>query len=206
MTRQSAILPVVSALVVGCLLSGCAMFQYSVDKKDPATASTLTAQYDQQDLLNLAQQMCDSILANPFPPAGVDKPILVELGIQNRTEDHLDMRALADTLTTKLLDSKKIQLVDANTRDSLLKEQGYQIANCAPDAQVKIGKQLGAKYMLTGSLTQIDRESGREVRVSKKQDVYFQLTVKVTDLETGLVAASKQVDRLRRASKPIIGW
>ncbi len=50
------------------------------------------------------------------------------------------------------------------------------------------------------------RESGREVRVSRKQDVYYQLTVEVTDLETSLIAARTQKDRLRRASKPLIGW
>jgi uncharacterized protein (TIGR02722 family) len=193
-------------VVVISLMSGCAMFRISVDERDPTRKAGLTAEYDQQDLLSLAQSMSEAILANPFPPPEDKKPILIELGIQNRTQEHLDVKALADTLTTKLLDTGKIQLVDAARRDDLLKEQGYQLANCTPDTQVKIGKQLGAKYMLTGSITEIETKSGRQVRVSKQQDVYFQLTVKITDLETGLVRVSKQIDRMRRASKPIIGW
>ncbi len=60
--------------------------------------------------------------------------------------------------------------------------------------------------MLTGSLIEIGQESGREVRASKKEDVYFQLTVEITNLETGLIEVTKQRDRLRRASKPLIGW
>lgn len=197
---------VMFSIIALSLMNGCAMFRVSVDERDPAKKSGLTAEYDQQDLLSLAKSMSEAILATPFPPPSAGSPILVELGIQNRTEEHLDMKALADTLTTKLLDTGKVQLVDASTRDNLLKEQGYQIANCTPDTQVKIGKQLGAKYMLTGSLTEISTESGRQVRVSKQQDVYFQLTVKITDLETGLVKVSKQIDRMRRASKPLIGW
>jgi len=188
------------------LMSGCAAFRVSVDERDPSQKGGLTAEYDHQDLLSLAKSMSEAILSSSFPPAGEKTPILVELGIQNRTQDHLDMKALADTLTTKLLDSGKIQLVDSSTRDSLLREQGYQLANCTSETQTKIGKQLGAKYMLTGSITEIQSESGRQVRVSKQQDVYFQLTVKITDLETGLVKVSKQIDRLRRASKPLIGW
>ena len=60
--------------------------------------------------------------------------------------------------------------------------------------------------MITGSLVEIGNSSGKEVRVSKKQDVYYQLTVEITNLETGLIEVRKQRDRLRRASKPLIGW
>ena len=188
------------------LFSGCAAFRISVDERDPTQKAGLTGEYDQQDLLWLGKTMAEAIIGNPFPPSGDKTPILVELGIQNRTQEHLDTKALADTLTTKLLDTGKIQLVDSSARDSLLKEQGYQLANCTPETQTKIGKQLGAKYMMTGAITEIETKSGRQARVSKQQDVYFQLTVRITDLETGLVKVSKQIDRLRRASKPIIGW
>ena len=187
------------------LMSGCAAFRIAIDERDPSQKGGLTAEYDQQDLLQLGKSMSEAILGTPLA-AESKPPIIVELGIQNRTQEHLDTKALADTITTKLLDSGKFQLVDSGTRDALLKEQGYQLANCTPDTQAKIGRQLGARYMLTGALTEIETQSGRQVRVSKQQDVYFQLTVKVTDVETGLVKVSKQIDRLRRASKPIIGW
>ena len=48
--------------------------------------------------------------------------------------------------------------------------------------------------------------SSPEVRVSKKQDVFYQLTMEVTDLQSGEILLIKQVTRMRRASKPIIGW
>lgn len=60
--------------------------------------------------------------------------------------------------------------------------------------------------MLTGSLTEIEKDSPRQARVSEKQDVFYQLTVEITDLETGVIAMRKQVQRMRRASKPLIGW
>lgn len=188
------------------LISGCAAFRVSISNEDPEKASTLTANYDQGDLKGLAQSVCDNILSAPFPPAGESNPIVVELGIKNNTEEHLDVKALADTITTKLINTGKLRFIDASTRDALLKEQGYQLANCTSATQTKIGKQLGAKYMLSGSMTQITSESGRQVRVSKKEDVYYQLTIKITDLESGIVVLSKQIDRMRRASKPIIGW
>ena len=188
------------------LLAGCSAFKMSVEDKSPTSSNKLTAKYDQGDLLTLAKQATEAIFAHPFPAPDEGKPIIVEMGILNRTTQHLDTKALADTMTTAMLDSKQVQIVDASLRDNLLTEQGYQLANCTPETRRSIGKQLGAKYMMTGSITEIETKSGREVSLSKKQDVFLQLTVELTDLETGLIAVRKQVQRMREASKPIIGW
>jgi penicillin-binding protein activator len=200
----------VARLMAGCLvafsLCGCSAFRTSVHDQAPMGGTTLTDRYDQRDLLTWSEQMAQALMAAPFPPAGENQPIVVDMGIENRTETHADMKAITDTITTKLMDANKIRLVNAHRRDDLLKEQGFQMANCTEETKVAIGRQLGAKYMLTGSLVEITRDSGREVRLSKSEDVYYQLTVEVTDLETGLISCRKQLDRLRRASKPIIGW
>jgi len=186
-------------------LSGCSAFRISVDDQDPEKASTITADYDQRDLLSWAKLMSEDILTAPFPRDN-SNPIMVVMGIQNRTTEHIDMKALEDSITTELMNSGKMRFVNASRRDDLLREQGYQLANCTPETRNAIGKQLGAKYMVTGSLVEISQKSGREVRVSRKEDVFYQLTVELTDLETGLIEVRKQRDRLRRASKPIIGW
>ncbi|MBN1557995.1 MAG: hypothetical protein JW951_07595 [Lentisphaerae bacterium] len=186
--------------------AGCSAFRMSVEERDPATSEPLSARYDQQDLLSLGSLMAEAVLAHPFPPPSGDKPILVPMGIQNRTKSHIDMKALSDTITTKLLESGTVQLVNTARRDDLMEEQGYQLANCTPETRAAIGRQLGADYMITGSLVEIEKTSGRQVRVAEQQDVYYQLTLEITDLETGLVAVRKQRDRLRRASKPLIGW
>jgi len=178
-------------------LSGCAALRGAVRATDPSKAPAITARYNQEDLLTWGQVAVEAILSYPFPPAGESQPILVNMGIQNRTSTHID---------TKLMDSGKVRLANATRRDDLLKEQGYQLANCTEQTRVQIGKQLGAKYMLTGSLVEISRQSPRQVRVSKREDVYYQLTVEITDLETGLVVVRKQPDRMRTATRPIIGW
>ncbi len=193
------------AVIALSLLTGCAAFRQSVKDVDPTEASTLTANYDQKDLLSWTDEMTKLILSQ-FPPKGVDRPILSVFGIQNRTKRHLDTQSLADAISGKLLDSGKVQLTNTARRDELLREQGYQLQNATPESRVAIGKQLGAKYMMTGSLTEIASETGRQVRLSKKEDKFFMLTCEITDLETGLIVARKQVQRMRRASKPIIGW
>jgi uncharacterized protein (TIGR02722 family) len=193
-------------LAAGMLISGCAAFRMSVREQDPEQSPALTARYDQNDLLRWGKEISDDILAHPFIKNADARPIVVVMGIQNRTKTHMDMKAISDTVTTALLDAGRVRLINAARRDDLLQEQGYQLHNCPEDKRVQIGKQLGAEYMLTGSLVEIEQESGRQVRVSKQQDVYYQLTVELTDLQTGEIALRKQRDRLRRASKPLIGW
>ncbi|NQU41515.1 MAG: hypothetical protein HQ523_16340 [Lentisphaerae bacterium] len=201
MKRLSSLLIATVALA---LLSGCAAFRSSIKDVDPADSSTLTANYDQRDLLSWTDEMSNLILKQ-FPPEG-EKPILSVFGIENRTKQHLDTQSLADTISGKLLDSGTVQLTNTSRRDELLREQGFQLQNATPESRVAVGRQLGAKYMLTGSLTEINSSSVRQVRVSKKEDIFFMLTCEITDLETGLIVLRKQVQRMRRARKPIIGW
>lgn len=198
----------IRTIVVSILLTsicGCSAFRVSIDNRNPEEGDPLTAHYDQRDMLVWGKQIANDILEHQFMKQN-EKPVIADMGIQNRTKTHLDMQSLSDTITTPLLDSGKIRFVNTQDRDKLLQEQGYQLANCSLDTRVKIAKQLSAKFMITGSLVEMEHESGRQVRVSKQQDIYYQLTIKITDLESGEVIMAKQRDRLRRASKPLIGW
>ena len=128
------------------------------------------------------------------------------MGIQNRTKSHLDTLALSENIRTKLMNSSNLKFVNARLRDDILKEQGYQLQNCTEATRIKIGKQLGAKYILSGALIEISNKSGKQARLSKQLDVFYQLTVNLTNLETGIIEVTKQSERMRRASTPIIGW
>ena len=196
----------VLTIAIASLSTGCAAFRYGVTEKEPDSAKPLRGEYDFHDLRSMPEEICKKILTHPFPSAGEKKPLLVSMGIENRTKSHLDMKSLSDTISVQFLDSRTVRFVNAGARDKLLKEQGYQLNNCPSDKRVKIGKQLGAKYMITGALVQLGDKSGRQVRVSKKEDVYYQLTLEITDLETSEIIVRKQVDRLRRTSQPLIGW
>jgi uncharacterized protein (TIGR02722 family) len=192
-----------ASIALAGFLTGC----YSVSQKDPERTKPITSKYDQNDLLQWGKGMAKMVLEQPFPgPNDKPNPIMVVMGIQNRTATHIDTKAISDTMRNELLNSGKMQFVNETRRDDLLKEQGYQLANATPESRVNVGKQLGAKFMITGSLTEIKSEPGREIVLRRTEDVFYQLTVEITDLETGLIVLSKQTDRLRRAYKPVIGW
>lgn len=200
-TASKFVLPLSLTVAMGC----CSAFRQSVTDSDPRQASTLTAKFDQRDLLDMAEQIAADLLAHPFPPEGT-VPIMASLGIHNNTLTHLDVVALEDTLTSKLMNTGRMQFINTARRDDMLKEQGYQLTNATDDTRVRIGKQLGARYMITGAISELGAKTGKQVRASKQEDVYYQLTVDITDLETGIIAVRKQRDRLRRKSSPVFGW
>jgi uncharacterized protein (TIGR02722 family) len=194
-----------SALMIG---SGCSAFRASVQNEDVANASIrpMDTGYDFGDLRWLGESVGLDLLAATIMDQTGKKPILVVMGIENRTDEHIDTKAITDTIRTKVINTGKASFVNESQRDNQLREQGYQLANCTPETRVMVGRQLGARYMLTGSLVKITKDTPRQVRLSKQEQVYFQLTIEVTDLETGLIAWTTQKERVRGASKPLIGW
>ena len=127
-------------------------------------------------------------------------------GVQNRTKRYVDTKALTDRVRTLLFQSGKVQFVNEVQREALLREQGYQAANVTPETQVAVGRQIGAKYMFSGSFVEMEKTSPREVRVSRKEINYYKLTIEVTDLETGLIAWTTEKEFAREARLPLIGW
>jgi uncharacterized protein (TIGR02722 family) len=192
---------------VGLLLaSGCSAFRASVKEVDVATAKPMDTGYDFGDLRWLGNSVGDEIIGSELIRNAAGKPIFVVMGIQNRTDRHIDTKAITDTMRTVVLNAGKANFVNETQRDSMLKEKGYQLANCTPETRVAIGRELGAKYMLTGSLVELRKDSPKGIRLSKQEEVFYQLTMEITDLETSLIAWTTQKERARGASKPILGW
>lgn len=197
---------VLSAALVIAGGSGCAAFRASTTTVDVSQERHLGARYDYSDLRNLSQQVIDELLRSPFLQNQPEPPIFMVAGIQNRTSRYMDTKALSDKIRTGLLRSGQAQFVNEARREELLKEQGYQAAHAAPGTQVRIGRQLGARYMISGSMVEMESTSPRQVRVSKQELVYYKLTIEVTDLETGLIVWTTEKEFAREQSLPLIGW
>ena len=207
MTRCSALLKVsLTMLAIIAIGTGCRAFRASTHEVNVTTAKPMDTGYDYSDLRWLGNSVGSDISSWKILDQGGKKPILVVMGIQNRSTRHIDTKAITDTIRTVVLNNGKADFVNESRRDDLMKEQGYQLANCTPETRVAIGRQLGARYMLTGSLVEIKKEEPRQVRLSKSEEVFYQLTVEITDLETSLIAWTTQKERARGGSKPVVGW
>ena len=102
--------------------------------------------------------------------------------------------------------NNKIQFVNESRRQELMKNKGFQVQNATDETRTAVGKQLGAKFMLTGALIEMQSKPENRSGVQDGTGVFFQLTIEITDLETGIIAWSTQGKVARARPKPLIGW
>ena len=193
-------------LALALILSGCAMFRIRVKDDDVDKMPQLDARYGPQDLRRLSQDISTEIASSSFLTNQQNAPIMIIYGVQPRTTTFVDTQALTDRIRTTLIQAGKIQFVNEARRQELMKEQGFQAQSATDDTRTAIGKQLGARYMLTGALVEMQKQTGAQVRVSKTELMYYQLTIDITDIETGIVAWSTQKEFAREKRMPLIGW
>lgn len=185
--------------------SGCAAFRASTTEVDVNRTTHMKESYDFVDMRQISQSVADEMITT-FLASQATPPIMMIPGIENRTSEYMDTKALTDRIRTEVFRSGKAQFVNESRRADLMNEQGFQAANVTPETQVRIGQQLGAKYMITGSMIEMSQRSPRQARISKTKEKYYKLTVEVTDLETGLLAWTTEREFARAATLPLIGW
>lgn len=199
MKRSLIALPLVAAALLG--LAGCAAkTQYG----DATAVETLNTDFGSTDLQMIAEKMVDDLLAAPamaeIAPQG-KRPILFVDTIKNKTTEHIDTESVTDTISTKLLNSGRFRFVDRTKVDAIARELDYQANSGMVDENksVKMGRQLGAQYMLYGNFSSITKNSG------STRDVYYKFTMKLSNLETGLVEFQSEKEIRKTRKKGLIG-
>ncbi len=204
--KSSFYTTIAGASIVALLLPGCSAFRMSTEDVSPDNLEHYRADYDASDMRKITSSVVNKILVSPFLSQQTSPPVMTIAGVENRTREYVDTKNLTDRMRTSLLQSGKVQFVNTARRADLLKEQGYQAANADPNTMATIGQQMGAKYMLTGSLTQMSQQTGKQARISKQRLNYYKLTIEITDLTSNLIVWTTEEEFARNESIPLIGW
>ncbi len=199
-TRTLALL----AVPISLLLPGCF---YGVREHDPDKKKHYTEEYSHTDQKKAVAQFVDSILKTKALNGQGESPILIVYGINNRTSEHIDTTGFTDKLEIALLKTGRAQFVNKAQRTNIEKEVGYMNSGKVDAAtRIKLGKQLGAKYMLTGTFHSIDRKEPKEIRLRRGRLLYYQLVLELTNIESSLIEWKDEVEVLKEGRRPIIGW
>ncbi len=190
--------PLVPAVLICISMCACAQ---KVQYGDPGAVETLTIDFGSTDLQMIAEKMIKSLLSSPAVSQG-NHPVVLVRRVRNKTDEHIDTKAITDKIRTTLLQSGKVRFVAGEARDQIIRELEYQTGSGYVDEATRkgIGKMVGADYLLTGAITSIRKESGR------KMDVYFQFNLNLVDLETGLVEWSEEKEIRKQRQRPVVGW
>ena len=117
---------------------------------------------------------------------------------------------LADALASELVGQKIFRMIERSRTDALLKElQVQQTGIVEPKTQSEIGKQLGAKALILGSVVSVSmRDEWRSVKFAEKTTRYAEVEAeaKLVDVETGeLIASARVIGKGKSAEKHAFG-
>jgi uncharacterized protein (TIGR02722 family) len=185
------------------LLAGCAD-KSVVSYGDAGAVETTDISFGSTDLQKVANEMTDSLLLSPVVGLLTEnkRPIMFVERIKNKTSEHIDTESITDSISTKLLRSGKFRFVDMGRVEAARKQMDFQNTGGMVDASkaVQFGKQVGAEYMLYGNLSSI-------VKTNKdKSDVYYKFTLRLMDLESGLIEWADETEIRKTKAKESVGW
>ena len=204
--KQSKNLPysLLTALVLVIAMSGCSATTRTVS---PDESLTYDATYTFTDKKKIVRDLVESLKTRPPLGAATDRPVIIVYGIANRTSEHINTSGITDDIRNEILSTGKARFVNKTQRDNILKETDYQMSGAvAPETRIALARQVGAEYMLTGTLRSIEKSAPKQIRLKKKSYIYYSLNLELTNIESSLIEWADSVELVREASKPIIGW
>jgi len=194
----------VGLALLALTLAGCAATTRQLDT-DGTTVYDDT--YGFSDKNEIVDVLTASLAASRPVASAPSTPIAVIYGVANRTSEHIDTSGITDDIRNALLRGGDLRFVNRPQRDNLTLEADYQYAGfVAPEQRVAEGRQVGADYIVSGTLRSIQKRQPAQWRLNKKRYTYYSMTLELTELETGELVWADSVELARELSQPILRW
>ncbi|MGB2246034.1 MAG: penicillin-binding protein activator LpoB [Alcanivorax sediminis] len=193
---------VLSMMMLGAVvaLSGCAS---KVDYGDAQARETVNTDFGSTDLQMIAAKMVDDMLV--FPPivqlTQNRRPVVFVDSIKNKTTEHVDTESITDTIQSKLLNSGKFRFVDMTKVESVRQQLDYQSESglVDPSTAAQMGRQIGAEFMMYGNFSSIVKRDG------STKDVYYKFTLKLMNIQTGIIEWANEKEIRKTKTKSLFG-
>jgi uncharacterized protein (TIGR02722 family) len=179
----------VTPLFVLGILSSCAPREFTKGEYDnPDEALLLDDKFNESDAKALIEEMITSMAEHPvFKDARVPPIVQVET-VRNKTHEHVDTKALTDSLRTHLIKTGRVRFSNKEDRETVAEELDYQndSGRVRADTRKRKDGSIGADFVLTGDLiSNVQQVGGRKA-------IYYRLTLNLTNLTTNLIEWSEE--------------
>ena len=169
------------ALVV-LSLAGCAQ-ETKVTRVDSGVVTDLSGRWNDTDSRMVAESMVKEALEYPwlntFSGSKHRQPVVVVGTIQNSSHEHINVNTFVADLERELTNSQKVTFVAGKgDREELRTERKEQAMYAREETQKAPGKEIGADYMMKGTIaTILDEADGTKA-------VFYQVDLQMVDLES----------------------
>lgn len=180
---RSATITIALSSVFGCAPS------FEGTYSDPAKAEIVDDKWNETDARKTAQSIVNSVLTRPwlkeYQRRTGKRPVVIVDDIGNRTDEHIDTRALAEFIQDELINSGKVRYLNNKKRQELLEEIKYQNSGTTSgNTRKSAGKQIGADFLFGGEISSTVHSQGG------LKTVTYQTAMNLTNIESSEIAWS----------------
>lgn len=167
MNRLAGSLSLIAVLSVGIILSGCST---SVKRMDAGEVTDLSGEWNDTDSRLVSEEMVRDLLGRPwidrFIAAKGNLPAVIVGNVRNLSHEHINVGTFIGDIERELINSGGVDFVASKTeRIDIRDERKDQELNASAETAKKMGQELGADFMLGGSInTILDTEGDEQVR------------------------------------------
>jgi len=172
---------------------------------DPAKAEIVDDKWNETDAQETANNLVGAVLSKPwlsvYKSSKKRRPVVIVDDITNRTDEHIDTKALFEFIQDELINSGKVRFVNNKKRQQILDEIKYQNSGAVSAITAKKGgRQTGADFMLGGAISSTVHSQGG------LKTVTYQTALTLTDLETAEIVWSGKKLIKKRFKRSGAGW
>jgi penicillin-binding protein activator len=171
----------VATVSVALALSGCG-HETKVTRVDAGVVTDLSGRWNDTDSRMVAEAMVKDALQYPwlgsFERANQRQPVVVVGTVLNSSHEHISVQTFITDLERELTNSQKVTFVAGKgERDEIRTERKEQAIYAREETQKAPGKEIGADFMMKGTIaTILDEADGTKA-------VFYQVDLQMIDLE-----------------------
>jgi hypothetical protein len=158
----------------------------SVSRLSTSQVTDLSGRWNDTDARLVAEEMTRDIVQKPWMAEFVStyqrQPVVVVGEIVNRSHEHIESDPFIKDIERELLNARSIRIITHGSfREKLRSQRQDQQQNAAStELQKKSGRELGADFILFGSINAIvdSKAEGR------RQVIFYQVSLELADLAT----------------------
>jgi penicillin-binding protein activator len=174
------------ALTVLSSAAGCAHHTRAVrgDDEPGLDYAAMSTGLDRRDLQRMLNENMERMRASSIVQrwSTENRPPVSVLPLKNETTEHIDgpLQALISDVETKLIEWGGVRVISLENQQGLLDQIRRQYSEGFDQSQIAHwGKQIGARYFVTGKVYTTDERVGAQRRVQ------YYMFMQVIDVETG---------------------
>jgi uncharacterized protein (TIGR02722 family) len=178
--RRGSSLMLLAFVVMG--FSGCGA-ETKVTRVDEGVVTDLSGRWNDTDSRMVAESMVKEALEYPwlgnFSQSKHRQPVVIVGTVLNNSHEHINVQTFVTDLERELTNSQKVTFVAGKgEREEVRTERKEQAMYAREDTQKAPGKEIGADYMMKGTIaTILDEAEGTKA-------MFYQVDLQMVDLES----------------------